>query len=423
LNVPGEADLTGRGVSYCGTCDGFFFRGKKIVAVGGGDSAIKESLFLTKFASHVDVIHRRDTLRAEAALQARARASDKISFIWNTVVEEIIGEGKVQSVRLRNVVTGQIADHPTDGVFIFIGHDPNNGLFQGKLAMDEHGYVITDKLMRTSVEGVFAAGEIQDPLWKQVATSVGQGAAAAMSAEQPGEPKAAIASTATNIRMRYDQSSPCGSLFGGLDAKIRRHTVRIVERKQFHLFGRSLVNHQVMFDAVPRENLGNGVCKRLGHLAKQAEARRKKLLRLDKLVQIVGQVSPRIVDLGVCPVDVLEQHIGRLRLAADKHTHARRVVVVQQRMIVDQADVVEHPQRNLVFGQPGGANDVLVLRTQPAKGPVEACALDDKEDFLAYCQAAPSTPTKASSACMSEKAGQTSRFAHIRTNLHHESPG
>jgi thioredoxin reductase (NADPH) len=184
LNVPGEAELTGRGVSYCGTCDGFFFRGKKIVVVGGGDSAIKESLFLTKFASHIDVIHRRDALRAEAELQARARASDKISFIWNTVVEEIIGEGKVQSVRLRNVVTGEITDYPTEGVFIFIGHDPNNGLFKDKLAMDEHGYVITDKLMRTSIEGVFAAGEIQDPLWKQVATSVGQGSAAAMSAEQ-----------------------------------------------------------------------------------------------------------------------------------------------------------------------------------------------------------------------------------------------
>ncbi len=184
LNVPGEAELTGRGVSYCGTCDGFFFRGKKIVVVGGGDSAIKESLFLTKFASHIDVIHRRDSLRAEAELQARARASDKMSFIWNTVVEEIKGEGKVHSVRLRNVVTGQITDYPTEGVFIFIGHDPNNGLFTGKLAMDEHGYIITDKLMRTSIEGVFAAGEIQDPLWKQVATSVGQGSAAAMSAEQ-----------------------------------------------------------------------------------------------------------------------------------------------------------------------------------------------------------------------------------------------
>ncbi len=184
LNIPGEELLTGRGVSYCGTCDGYFFRGKKIVVVGGGDSAVKEGLFLTKFATQVDIIHRRDMLRAEAALQERAFANEKINFIWNTVVEAIQGDVKVQSVRLRNLVTGEVVDYPTDGVFIFIGHDPNSSLFQGKLAMDEHGYVITDKLMRTSVEGVFAAGEIQDPLWKQVATSVGQGCAAELSAEQ-----------------------------------------------------------------------------------------------------------------------------------------------------------------------------------------------------------------------------------------------
>jgi thioredoxin reductase (NADPH) len=184
LNVPGEVEFTGRGTSYCGTCDGFFFRGKKIVVVGGGDSAIKEALFLTKFATRVDVIHRRDSLRAEAALQERARANEKINFIWNSVVEEIRGTDKVNSVRLRNVVTGETKDYPTEGVFIFIGHDPNNALFQGVLTMDEHGYVITDKMMRTNIDGVFAAGEIQDPMWKQVATSVGQGCAAALSAEQ-----------------------------------------------------------------------------------------------------------------------------------------------------------------------------------------------------------------------------------------------
>jgi len=184
LNVPGEVEFTGRGTSYCGTCDGFFFRGKKIVVVGGGDSAIKEALFLTKFATRVDVIHRRDSLRAEAALQERARANEKISFIWNTVVEEIRGADKVNGVRLRNVVTGDVTDYPTEGVFIFIGHDPNNALFKGVLTMDEHGYVITDTMMRTNIDGVFAAGEIQDPLWKQVATSVGQGCAAALSAEQ-----------------------------------------------------------------------------------------------------------------------------------------------------------------------------------------------------------------------------------------------
>jgi thioredoxin reductase (NADPH) len=183
--VPGETELTGRGVSYCGTCDGFFFRGKKIVVVGGGDSAIKESLFLTKFASHLDIIHRRDSLRAEAALQNRALANEKISFIWNTVVEEIKGaNGKVESVVLRDVKTGEVRDYPTEGVFVFVGHEPNNALFKDTLAMDAHGYVLTDKHMQTNVEGVFAAGEIQDPLWKQVASSVGQGCAAAIAAEE-----------------------------------------------------------------------------------------------------------------------------------------------------------------------------------------------------------------------------------------------
>src|SRR5579859_287841 len=184
LEVPGEVELTGRGVSYCGTCDGFFFRNKKVVVVGGGDSAIKEGLFLTKFATTVDVIHRRDNLRAEPALQERARANEKMRFIWNTVVETVNGSNKVESVRLRNVVTGETQDYTTDGVFIFVGHDPNNGVFEGQLKMDEHGFVVADKMMCTSVEGVFAAGGIQDPLWKQVATSVGQGAAAAMAAEQ-----------------------------------------------------------------------------------------------------------------------------------------------------------------------------------------------------------------------------------------------
>ena len=185
LQIPGETEYTGRGVSYCGTCDGFFFRNKHIVVIGGGDSAVKESIFLTKFATQVDIIHRRDSLRAESALQERARANDRIHFIWNTVAEEIKGEdGKVKSVRLRDVVTGKTQDYKTDGVFVFVGHDPNNGLFTDQLKMDEHGYVITDQMMRTSIEGVFAAGEIQDPIWKQVATSVGQGCSAAMAAEQ-----------------------------------------------------------------------------------------------------------------------------------------------------------------------------------------------------------------------------------------------
>jgi thioredoxin reductase (NADPH) len=185
LEVAGEVEYTGRGVSYCGTCDGFFFRGKKIVVVGGGDSAIKESLFLTKFASRIDIVHRRDTLRAEAELQKRAFAHEKINFIWNTVVERIEGEnGKVNRVQLRNVQTGEVTEYPTEGVFVFVGHEPNNALFKGVLNMDEHGYLITDRHMMTNVEGIFAAGEIQDPIWKQVATSVGQGTAAAMAAEE-----------------------------------------------------------------------------------------------------------------------------------------------------------------------------------------------------------------------------------------------
>jgi thioredoxin reductase (NADPH) len=185
LNVPGEKEYTGNGVSYCATCDGFFFKGKKVVVVGGGDSALEESIFLTRFATRVDVIHRRDQLRAGATLRKRALANEKIHFIWNTVVEEIRGENhRVTAVRLRNVETGEVTDYPTDGVFIFIGHDPNGDLFQGQLKRDQYGYVITDREMRTSVDGVFAAGEIQDRVFRQVATSVGQGTAAAMTTER-----------------------------------------------------------------------------------------------------------------------------------------------------------------------------------------------------------------------------------------------
>jgi len=179
LGVPGEEEHIGRGVSYCATCDGFFFRGKDVVVVGGGDSALEEALFLTKFASRVRIIHRRDELRAGPILQERARNNEKISFIWNTVVEEIFGEPVVKGVRVRNVKTGEVEELQTDGVFIFIGHDPNSSFFEGQLEMS-NGYVVTDRHMQTSVAGVFAAGEIQDPIYRQVATSVGQGAAAGM---------------------------------------------------------------------------------------------------------------------------------------------------------------------------------------------------------------------------------------------------
>jgi thioredoxin reductase (NADPH) len=184
LGIPGEEAFIGRGVSYCGTCDGFFFRGKNVVVVGGGDSALEEGLFLTKFANSVQVVHRRDELRAGPALQTRAQTNEKISFIWNTVLEEIEGNGSVQAVTVRNLKSDTVQKMPIDGVFIFIGHYPNSKFLEGQVALDEHGYVITDELMRTSVPGVFAAGEIQDPIYRQIGTSVGQGVAAAMQTER-----------------------------------------------------------------------------------------------------------------------------------------------------------------------------------------------------------------------------------------------
>jgi len=179
--------LTGRGVSYCATCDGFFFRGREVVVVGGGDSAAEEAIFLTRFASKVTLIHRRDSLRASQILQKRVFEHEKINIIWDTVVTSINdddGKGAVTSVSLRNVKTGLASTLPTGGVFVFVGHFPNSYLFEGKVAMDEEGYLITDKLMRTNIPGVFAAGEIQDKRFKQVATSVGQGCAAAMEVEK-----------------------------------------------------------------------------------------------------------------------------------------------------------------------------------------------------------------------------------------------
>ncbi len=184
LDVPGEEEYVGRGVSYCGTCDGFFFRGKDVVVVGGGDSSMEESIFLTKFADNVTIVHRRDELRAGVSLQQRAFDNEKISFVWDTVIDEIVGNGTVNSIAMTNVKTGEKSTMPTDGVFIFIGHYPNSKFLEGQLAMDEHGYVITDEFMRTNIAGVYAAGEIQDPHYRQIATSVGQGVAAAMQAER-----------------------------------------------------------------------------------------------------------------------------------------------------------------------------------------------------------------------------------------------
>ena len=184
LGIPGENELIGRGVSYCATCDGFFFKNKDVLVIGGGDSAVQEGLFLTKYASRVRIVHRRDSLRAGDTLVARAKANEKIQFVWDTVLDKIEGNGKVQAVQAHNLKTGQIETWETDGVFVFIGHFPNSQLFKGQLAMDEQDFVIVDKYMQTSVPGVFAAGEIMDPIYKQAISSAGQGCQAAISVER-----------------------------------------------------------------------------------------------------------------------------------------------------------------------------------------------------------------------------------------------
>jgi len=182
LGVPGEKELTGYGVSYCATCDGYFFKEKRVVVVGGGDSALEEGLFLTRYASSVTIVHRRDSLRAGAILQKRAHDNPKIHFVWNSVISEIVGDRLVEGVKVKNVVSGEVSLLPTDGVFIFIGHTPNTNLFKGQLDMDERGYIKTDLLMQASLPGVYAAGEAADPNFRQVVTSAGMGAAAAMQA-------------------------------------------------------------------------------------------------------------------------------------------------------------------------------------------------------------------------------------------------
>jgi len=184
LQVPGEAEFTGRGVSYCATCDGFFFRDQRVVLVGGGDAAVKEALFLTKFATKVHIVHRRDQLRAEQIIQERAKRNEKIEFIWDTVVTEIVGSDTVTGVRLKNVESGQESLLPAEGVFIYVGNTPNTALFEGRLELDEENYIVTDLEQRTSVPGVFAAGDVQERVLRQIATAVGTGAKAAMEAER-----------------------------------------------------------------------------------------------------------------------------------------------------------------------------------------------------------------------------------------------
>jgi thioredoxin reductase (NADPH) len=182
LDIPGERELTGRGVSYCATCDGWFFKEKDVIVVGGGDSAVEESLFLTRYAKSVTIVHRRDELRAGAVLQKRAMENPKIQFAWNSVLTEIVGKDAVKAVQIKNVLTGEQTQMPIDGVFIFIGHTPNTQIFEGQLEMEDGGYLVTDRLMRTNVPGVFAAGEAADPHYRQVITSAGMGAAAAIQA-------------------------------------------------------------------------------------------------------------------------------------------------------------------------------------------------------------------------------------------------
>lgn len=184
LGVPGEEKFFGRGVSACATCDGFFYRDKRVVVVGGGDSAITEAVFLTRFAREVSIIHRRDELRATKIHQEQALSNPKIRLVWDTVVEEILGDQTVNGMRVRNVKTGEILVIETDGVFAYVGMEPTTELFADQLKLDEQGYIVSDRLQQTNVPGVFVAGDVQDPLYRQVVIAAGTGAMAAMEAER-----------------------------------------------------------------------------------------------------------------------------------------------------------------------------------------------------------------------------------------------
>jgi thioredoxin reductase (NADPH) len=185
LGLAGEQELVGHGVSTCATCDGFFFRDHDIAVVGGGDSALEEAMFLTKFARSVTIVHRRDELRASKIMQERALANDKITFAWNSVVDAIEGEGTLSNVKLRDVLTDEVRDLPVTGLFVAIGHRPNTDVFKGQVAMDDGGYVITSPDgSLTDVEGVFACGDVQDTVYRQAITAAGSGCMAAIDAER-----------------------------------------------------------------------------------------------------------------------------------------------------------------------------------------------------------------------------------------------
>jgi thioredoxin reductase (NADPH) len=187
LGIPSEAHLMGYGVSGCATCDGFFFRGKEVVVVGGGDTAVEEALYLTKFATRVTVIHRRDELRASKIMQERALKHEKIGWKWNSVVSEVLGtrDGGIEAVRLTDTVTGEESRFPTQGVFVAIGHQPNTKVFAGQLLADPVGYLrVREPTSSTSVEGVFAAGDVMDPIYRQAVTAAGTGCRAAIDAER-----------------------------------------------------------------------------------------------------------------------------------------------------------------------------------------------------------------------------------------------